>query len=238
MLSKTSVVLLSLAVPVLQAVAFVPSSHLPCRCAYRQNSNTDTGASTCVLRQVIASPIPPVLPIFTSPSSHERRPFLQKISTGKGALKAHTEGLSGTFLDNIDKSGGSPNLLLSYNGDGDGSIVSSLSTILFAGLAIAASIFLYANVVYTPEIMQNAEAMRAEERATQLLGLVKQLQNEDGRDISMEDSKKALEAVFGMTVGEYMQSIDEKQNEREEAGGIGVSDAEKELVEVLRSIYG
>ena len=55
---------------------------------------------------------------------------------------------------------------LSNSGDGD--VLSSLTSALAVGLVIAAAIFLYANVVYTPEIIENAQAMRQEEQAAQM----------------------------------------------------------------------
>mmetsp|Transcript_1398 Transcript_1398/g.2993 ORF Transcript_1398/g.2993 Transcript_1398/m.2993 type:complete len:216 (+) Transcript_1398:63-710(+) len=134
-----------------------------------------------------------------------------------------------TAISNIIDS--SSNILLSD--ESSNSVLSTLPSVLLAGLVIAAAIFLYANVVYTPEIVQNAKAMREEEQATQLIELIQQLQSE-GRD--MDESRVALETVFGMSVGEYAVSVDAKG--KNEGVDIGVSDAEMELVELLRSIYG
>ena len=218
MLSPISLIAL-LSLLVSSVAAFVPSSQFS-RCT--DTNSIERGAST-------TTPISTLTPSF---SVHCDRPPCRNAFVGSNPFKAHSfsppEDVSDTAISNIVDS--SSNVLLS---DESNSILSTLPTILLAGLVIAAAIFLYANVVYTPEIVQNAKAMREEEQATQLLELIQQLQSE-GRD--MEDSKMALEAVFGMSVGEYVASIDEKgENEDDD---IGVSDAEKELVELLRVIYG
>ena len=147
----------------------------------------------------------------------------------------------GTYLNVLSVHGGDRPLLQHFpvassastiSGVGDtggaGEVLSSVTSVLAASFVIAAAIFLYANVVYTPEIIENARAMRQEEQTEQILELVKQLQRERGvegvRDI---DSRDALEKVFGMSVEKYIEGIDADS----------VSEAEKELVTLLRSIY-
>lgn len=63
---------------------------------------------------------------------------------------------------------------------GGGNVLSSVTSVLAAGFVIAAAIFIYANVVYTQEIIENARAMRQEEQTEQILALVKQIQKERG----------------------------------------------------------
>ena len=105
-------------------------------------------------------------------------------------------------------------------------------TTLGAGLAVAVAIFAYANFVYTPEIIKGAGAIRAEQRATDLLVLVKQVQRE-GKD--MDEAKKALEVVFGSTVEEYIAGMEERMKSGGETKS--VSGPETELVALLRSVY-
>jgi len=138
---------------------------------------------------------------------------------------------------------------LSNSGDGD--VLSSLTSALAVGLVIAAAIFLYANVVYTPEIIENAQAMRQEEQAAQILALVRQLREEEeeeegGREGTTTAANKrtnardALEKVFGMKIQDYIEQIEGRIRSREvssKSERVAVSDAEKELVATLRSLY-
>ena len=137
---------------------------------------------------------------------------------------------------------GSAALLMSDVGGasgGGGNVLSSVTSVLAAGIVIAAAIFVYANVVYTPEIIENARAMRKEEQTGQILALVKQLQRERGVD-GVRDSRDALEKVFGMSVEMYIGDVNRRMQENAVSatdGGVSVSDAEKELAELLRTIY-
>ena len=137
---------------------------------------------------------------------------------------------------------GSATLLMSDVGGasgGGGNVLSSVTSVLAAGIVIAAAIFVYANVVYTPEIIENARAMRKEEQTGQILALVKQLQRERGVD-GVRDSRDALEKVFGMSVEMYIGDVNRRMQENAVSatdGGVSVSDAEKELAELLRTIY-
>ena len=139
--------------------------------------------------------------------------------------------------------------LLSNSGDGSGDILSSITSVLAIGIVIAAAIFLYANVVYTPEIIENAQAMRQEEQAAQILALVRQLreeeEKEEGRAGTTMDNKganarDALEKVFGMSIQKYVDHVEGRIRSKDinsKSESIAVSDAEKELVTILRSLY-
>ena len=138
--------------------------------------------------------------------------------------------------------------LLSNSGDGSGDILSSITSALAIGLIIAAAIFLYANVMYTPEILENAQAMREEEQAAQILALARQLreeeEKEEGREGTTMDNKganarDALEKVFGMRVQNYVDHVEGRIRSKDinsKSESIAVSDAEKELVTILRSL--
>ena len=139
--------------------------------------------------------------------------------------------------------------MLSNSCDGSGDILSSITSVLAIGLVIAAAIFFYANVVYTPEIIENAQAMREEEQAAQILALARQLreeeEKEEGREGTTMDNKganarDALEKVFGMSVQNYVDHVEGRIRSKDinsKSEGIAVSDAEKELVTILRSLY-
>ena len=136
--------------------------------------------------------------------------------------------------------------LLSNGGDGD--VLSSVTSALAIGLVIAAAIFLYANVVYTPEIIENAQAMRQEEQAAQILALVRQLreeENERGRKGTtttdkVTNARDALEKVFGLSIQDYVEQVEGRMRSKDvtsKSESVAVSDAEKELVATLRSLY-
>lgn len=176
---------------------------------------------------------------FVPPSSPSCSPPLTPATTPCSLFLSSTPFRRGTYLNVHSADGGDQPLLRHFSlassasaisgvGDtgGAGEVLSSVTSVLAAGIVIAAAIFLYANVVYTPEIIENARAMRQEEQTQLILALVKQLQRERGVE-GVRQSRDALEKVFGMSVEKYIEGIDADS----------VSEAEKELVTLLRSIY-
>jgi hypothetical protein len=107
---------------------------------------------------------------------------------------------------------------------------------LFLFLAIGA--FLYANVVFTPEIIENMEQMRMENRKAEvqkLMALVaahskKKKNDGDGDDSSssLEELRFPLEEAFGMTVEEYIVDV---QNPN---ALIPYASADRDLAELLK----
>ena len=91
--------------------------------------------------------------------------------------------------------------------------------------------------------------MREEEQAAQILALVRQLREEEekgeGREGTTMDNKganarDALEKVFGMSVQNYVDHVEGRIRSKDinsKSESIAVSDAEKELVTILRSLY-
>ena len=162
------------------------------------------------------------------------------------AMRDRPVGVASSLIIPHSSIGGTA--LLSNSGDGSGDILSSITSVLAIGLVIAAAIFLYANVMYTPEIIENAQAMREEEQAAQILALVRQLreeEKEEGREGTTMDNKganarDALEKVFGMSVQNYGDHVEGRIRSKDinsKSESIAVSDAEKELVTILRSLY-
>jgi hypothetical protein len=98
-------------------------------------------------------------------------------------------------------------LLLSSSQEGESSV--TISGLIVPGifLTLAIGAFLYANVVFTPEIIENTEQMRLENREAEvrkLMALVTAHKN-DGKDV--EELRLALEEAFGMTVEEYIVDV-------------------------------
>jgi hypothetical protein len=126
-------------------------------------------------------------------------------------------------------------LLLSMEESGGG-IGGGIGAYLAPGiLFLAAGAFLYANVVYTPEIMENNVEMKLEIREVQirkLLSVVRQHQ-QDGLDLDAE-LRAPLEGAFRMTIQEYVSSIDQDRNSDEKSN---FTRADEELADALRSIF-
>jgi hypothetical protein len=121
-------------------------------------------------------------------------------------------------------------LLLSMEDSGGG-----IAAYLAPGiLLLAAGAFLYANVVYTPEIIENTVEMKLEIREVQirkLLSVVQQHQ-QDGLDLDAE-LRAPLEEAFRMTIEEYVSSVDKDRNSDEKSN---FAAADEELADALRSL--
>jgi hypothetical protein len=121
-------------------------------------------------------------------------------------------------------------LLLSMEESGGGIGAYLAPGILF----LAAGAFVYANVVYTPEIMENNVEMKLEIREDQirkLLSVVRQHQ-EDGLDLDAE-LRAPLEEAFRMTIEEYVSRVDQNKKSDEKSN---FTTADGELADALRSI--
>ena len=218
------------------ALAFVPS-----RSASFPTLTTATPCSLALLRRTGA--------LASGSRSPSRRVTCLNVHSANDSLSWSSHGAdAGILQDGGDQPllqhlslADSASLLLSdIGGTGSGgNVLSSVISVLTAGFVIAAAIFIYANVVYTPEIIENARAMRQEEQTEQTLALVKQIQEERGVE-GVRDSRDALENVFGMHVERYIEAIDGRLQGNADsrvAGNVSVSETEKELAELLRSIY-
>ena len=116
-------------------------------------------------------------------------------------------------------------------------LVTSLPAFFVTGtILVAISIFLYANLVYTPEIASNAAAMRAEENAAKMVDLVEELRSQKRTG----EAKESVEKALGVTVEQYIQRIDDRIAAEIKGEGrveIAVSKAERTLAQLLRSVY-
>lgn len=93
--------------------------------------------------------------------------------------------------------------------------------------------FIYANVVYTPEIIEGMELMRLEDREVEVQQLLEVFQEhqQDGKDL--EELRKPLEQTFGMTVEEYVAKVDGGKTSLEPSE---FTSADETLADILRSM--
>ena len=76
----------------------------------------------------------------------------------------------------------------------------------------AISAFLYANLVYTPEILENAEHIRLEQREEEIHRILQLVQerleeNERGEIDTKEDLRKSLEYALDMPLEDYVRCV-------------------------------
>ena len=93
---------------------------------------------------------------------------------------------------------------------------------------LAAGAFVYANVVYTPEIIAANEQMRLENREIEIQKLLAAVQQHQNEDKDLEELRLPIETSFGMTVGEYVSKV--------ESGEDGFADADRKLANILKSM--
>ena len=77
-------------------------------------------------------------------------------------------------------------------------------------LLLAAGAFLYANVVYTPEIIAANQEMRLQVREAEMQKLLAVVLQHKTDGLDLEELRVPLEASFGTTVEEYVAKVDEE----------------------------
>mmetsp|Transcript_6435 Transcript_6435/g.9530 ORF Transcript_6435/g.9530 Transcript_6435/m.9530 type:complete len:221 (-) Transcript_6435:461-1123(-) len=97
-------------------------------------------------------------------------------------------------------------LMLSINENGGLDIG---NTLLGAALLLAVSAFVYANIVYTPEIVQNARLIQKEDDIMRVLSLVEEYRMK-GSDIN--ELRGPLEKVLGMAIEDYVSNVDSEES--------------------------
>jgi hypothetical protein len=100
-------------------------------------------------------------------------------------------------------------------------------------LLLAAGAFLYANVVYTPEIIAANEQMKLESREVEIRKLLSAVQQHKQDGLDLEDLRIPLEASFGMTIEEYVSKVDDS---KDSMGNSNFTSADEHLADVFRSI--
>lgn len=130
------------------------------------------------------------------------------------------------------------NAMLAFTDEGgsSNSIIGSIFPSIFGGiLLLAVGAFLYANVVYTPEIIEQSEKTRLGNREIEMRKLLEFVQTESkGNDSLLEELRSPLEQAFGMTIEEYVSKVDNEKRTSPDQPAFANADAE--LANVLRPI--
>jgi hypothetical protein len=159
----------------------------------------------------------------SSPLKDERRGT--RTETTKSAL---TEDISNEIAVStwIQDSG----MLLSSDGPEFGRLVTGI-----LGLVLVASVgaFVFANVVYTPEILEGAKHIRRSERDAEIRKLLTALQSHEKGGKDLMELRVPLETALGKTLEDYVLAVLEQ--------GPDVNDAlftaaDKELATMLKQI--
>lgn len=116
-----------------------------------------------------------------------------------------------------------------------GSIISN-----FFGIALVLSIgvFYYANVVYTPEILENSKQMRLQVREIDRQKLLAAIQQHINDGLDLNELRAPLETTFGMTIEEYVSSVEEESVRRgggEEETEMTITSADESLARILKT---
>lgn len=88
--------------------------------------------------------------------------------------------------------------------------------------------FVYANAVYTPEIMENSTKMRLQAREIDLKKLVDAIEQHQAENRDLEELRRPLEESFGVTIEEYVTNVEKKKSE--------LTSADESLAQLLKPI--
>lgn len=110
-------------------------------------------------------------------------------------------------------------------------------------LLLAAGAFLYANVVYTPEIIAANQEMRLQVREAEIQKLLAVVLQHKTDGLDLEELRVPLEASFGTTVEEYVAKVDEENVSPSTTTRTTVAvdlkkftSADEELADILRTM--
>ncbi|KAL3916331.1 MAG: hypothetical protein SGILL_005229, partial [Bacillariaceae sp.] len=118
----------------------------------------------------------------------------------------------------------------------------AIGTLLLGGAAV----FAYANIVYTPEIIEGASVMRRENREEQVQKLIEAVRSHINGDNGLEELRRPLEAALGVdslekyvaSVGVYFESgtVDDSSSTAANAGekALDLCEADKDLAELIK----
>jgi hypothetical protein len=159
----------------------------------------------------------------SSPMKHEARGT--RSETTKTAL---TEDISNEIAVStwIHDSG----MLLSSDGPEFGRLVTGI-----LGLVLVASVgaFVFANVVYTPEILEGAKDLRRSEREAEIRKLLKAVQSHEKGGKDLTELRVPLETALGKTLEDYVRAVLEPGSDANDAL---FTAADMELATMLKQI--
>jgi hypothetical protein len=125
------------------------------------------------------------------------------------------EPLSGTSFQNTisTKLSASSSIPISDSGIGEVPAHVLIPGVFLLG---AISAFVFANVVYTPEILENAGQIRSETRDKEIRSVldVVRLHIQEGKDL--EELRRPLEVALDMTIEDYVQAVTAEKNSSNE----------------------
>ena len=122
--------------------------------------------------------------------------------------------------------------------DVSSSIGSIISNFFGITLVLSIGVFYYANVVYTPEILENSKRMRLQVREIDRQKLLAAIQQHINDGLDLNELRETLEATFGMTIEEYVSSVEEESVRRgggEEETEVTITSADESLARILKT---
>jgi hypothetical protein len=107
----------------------------------------------------------------------------------------------------------------------------------------AVGIFAYANLVYTPEIMQGASLLRQENREREVRKLISAVKCHSQNDQAFSDIRGPLETALGTSLEDYVQAVNDRtlSNDIDDETCTSASPfgkADQELASVIKSELG
>lgn len=113
----------------------------------------------------------------------------------------------------------------------EGSVFGGLSVIIILGFAVAVGAFVFANVVYTPEIVQGAQELRQSNRAEEIRKLLQAVRNHLAGGNELTELKVPLETALGTTLEEYVKEV---ETTAEDDTSSFLTTADRDLVKILK----
>jgi hypothetical protein len=128
-----------------------------------------------------------------------------------GALDGFENGPLSTSFQNIVLTKFAPSSSISIS---DAEIGDLPSIVVIPGVLLlgAISAFVFANLVYTPEILENAEQIRLETRDEEIRSVLDAVRQhvQEGKDL--EELRRPLEVALNMSVEKYVQAVTAEKN--------------------------
>lgn len=143
--------------------------------------------------------------------------------------------VSSTFQNLLARLSSSSTSMIADAGIGDLPPILVIPGIFLLG---AISAFVFANVVYTPEILENAEQIRLETREEEIRSVWNAVKQHVREGNDLEELRRPLEVALNMSIETYVQSIKNAQKnheEEEKEGSTEFTEADIGLASLLDS---
>lgn len=126
-------------------------------------------------------------------------------------------------------------ILLSF----DAGPTTTVGVLGFGVLAAAIGAFVFANVAYTPEIMEGAQEMRQSNREVEIRKLVNAVRSHTDEGNEPAELRLPLETALGKTLEDYAAAVDLSSGDNDDTGGgdyLIVTAADKDLAKAIKQI--